>query len=127
MPKLKTFLKRHVICVAMLAVPVPLLIILVVQYRSLVELEKTLPMAKRDVMRRYLATLNSKIGDFYRTSAEQTLAVPPDILTEARLQKKTDGILSYFNQHPVKGAKKLFLFFISEIRDKTVYSKIYFL
>lgn len=126
MSKLTGFIKQHIAWVVMFVVAVPLLIILVVQYRSLVQLGQALPIAQRDSIRKYLATLTSRIEDVYRGSAEQTLSIPPDVFAAERFQDRVDGIVAYFQQHPAKGAKQLFIVFIKETRGKTVYSAVHF-
>ncbi|HKP13338.1 MAG TPA: hypothetical protein VJZ91_14560, partial [Blastocatellia bacterium] len=126
MSKLRVFVKRHIAWAVMLVVSVPLLIILVVQYRSLTQLGRTLPIAKRDAIRKYLTLLGSRVEDFYRDSAEQTLSIPPDVFAAERFQDRVEGIVSHFQQHPARGAKKLFIVFIKETRGKAVYSAVHF-
>ena len=125
MSKLETSLKQHITWIVILVVSVPLLVILVVQYRSLVQLRQTMPLANRAHMRMYLATLASSVEDFYRTTANQTLSVPADVFAE-RLHNNMDGIASYFERHSTKAAKRLFIGYTGELPDKTNYSVVCF-
>jgi signal transduction histidine kinase len=125
MSKLESSLKRHITWIVMLVVSIPLLVILVVQYRSLVQLGQALPVANRAHMRMYLATLASSVEEFYRNSAHQTLSIPADVFAE-RHQKGMDGIASYFERHSTKVAKRLFIGYTGELPNKTNYSVVYF-
>jgi len=123
--KLKAFLSQHVIWVVLMAVMAPLLIILVVQYRSLVELERTLPIANKAWMRKYLAALASEVEDSYRTGAEETLSVPREAFIKGVKEKKWDEVIAHFEGHPAKGARRLFIGFTG-MMDKTEFSLILF-
>ena len=54
MERVKQFVKRHFLWMGLAAVLVPLLAHLWLQYRSLAELESTMPVARRAMMRNYL-------------------------------------------------------------------------
>ena len=125
MSKLESSLKRHITWIVMLVVSVPLIVILVVQYRSLVQLGKTLPLANRAHMRMYLATLALSVEEFYKTSAHQILSIPADLFAEQR-EKQMDGIAAYFERHSTKAAKRLFIAYTGELPNKTNYSVVYF-
>lgn len=122
----KTLLKEHSIWIVMLAVSVSLSIILVLQYRSLVELSKALPVVNRDLMGRCLATLASDVEDYYRTSAEQALSIPPEVFAAERYQNYMSGMVSYFEQHSAPGARSRFMAFTGQGRNKEMYSAVYF-
>ena len=126
MSNLTPFLKRHIIPVVGLAVSIPLLIILIVQYRSLHQLRQALPMANRAHMRMYLATLALSVEDFYRTSAEQTLSIPPDVFAAARTMSPMDGVAHHFEEHSTKVAKRLFIAYTGETPNRGNYSIVFF-
>ena len=126
MPKVKTLLKQHLTWIVMLVVSVPLLVILVVQYRSLTRLGKTLPIANRALMRKYLANLAASVEDFYRTSADQTLSIPADLFAAERSEKKMDGLGLYLEQHLAKEAKRSFIAYTGENKTYGIYSVVYF-
>lgn len=126
MSRLKTFFKRHVIWVVMLAVAIPLLIILVVQYRSLVQLERTLPVANKAWMRKYLVTIGTEVQDFYRGQAEQALAIPPGSIGRDRIQTHSSDLAPHFKNNPTKLAKRFFIGFTGERRGGGYYSLVQF-
>lgn len=126
MSRLKAFVKQYILQVVMLAVSVPLLIILVVQYRSLTQLGQTLPIANRDLMRKYLAHLAAKVEDFYKTNSEYALSIPCDVFSDARNQSSMPGIVSYIEQHPAKGAKRVFVAMIEETAAGDIYPSVFF-
>jgi len=76
MSRVKAFVKNHALWIGLFAVIVPLLAHLGLQYRSLSELEATMPWARRAVMRKYLQELTREVTKLYRTQAENTLAIP---------------------------------------------------
>ncbi|HZT57579.1 MAG TPA: HAMP domain-containing sensor histidine kinase [Pyrinomonadaceae bacterium] len=77
MSKLRAFFKRHILLVGLVAVVVPLLSIIGLQYLSLRKLEKTSIVAGNVGMKNYLAGVASEVKMFYKSNAEQALAVPP--------------------------------------------------
>ncbi len=85
MLKLRTFIKQHIVWVGLLAVVVPLISILYVQYQSLLKLEKTSSVADKVWMRNYLADVGKEVKYFYWTNAEQVLNVPPHVVAGGRL------------------------------------------
>jgi signal transduction histidine kinase len=95
--------------VVLLAVMIPLMIILVVQYRSLVELERTLPIANKAWMRKYLVTVASQVEDLYRAEAEETLSVPRAAFLDGVKTMRWDEVVAHFESHPAKGMRRLFI------------------
>ena len=61
MDRLKETLRRHALAVGLLAVAIPLLASLWLQYRSLSKLESTLPAARRAYMRQYLSEVIDRV------------------------------------------------------------------
>jgi len=105
MARIKDFFRRHILWVGFLAVIVPLLIILSLQYRSLVKLEKTSPIADKVTLKNYLYAVHSEIQEFYYLQAKQALNLPFQALGE----NHQDLIIGHFKQHEVKGVKRLFV------------------
>src|SRR4029078_6158370 len=122
---LKTFFKRHVTLVVMVAVNIPLLIILLVQYRSLVELERTMPIANKAWMRKFLVTVDSQIEDFYKETADKTLTIPAGTFERGNFPNNVSDIGAYFQNNPPRGAKRLFVGFTGEDMGKD-YSMVLF-
>jgi signal transduction histidine kinase len=88
-----------------LAVIVPLLAILALQYRSLNKLKQTSSVAENVWMKNYLADVSKEVKYFYKSNAEQTLTTPASAIG-------TDGQAStqnMFGKCEVEGAKLLFV------------------
>jgi signal transduction histidine kinase len=103
--KLRTFLKRHVLLVGLIAVVAPLLCILALQYWSLLKLEKTSSVADKVWMKNYLADVANEVKYFYKGNAEQILSVPAYAITGERLDKGKSPFLAC----EIKGVKRLFV------------------
>jgi len=96
--------------VGLLAVVLPLLIILGLQYRSLVELERTMPVARREYMRKFLVTVARDAYEFYHTTTERTLNVPASAFNRRPEESiDTRRIAQYFKQNQHPAAKYLFI------------------
>jgi signal transduction histidine kinase len=105
MSKLRTFFKRHILLVGLAAVVVPLLAIIGLQYWSLRKLEKTSIVAGTVGMKNFLAGVSSEVKGFYRSNAEQALAVP----AYAVEGDSFCDIKDHFPVCRVEGAKRLFI------------------
>jgi signal transduction histidine kinase len=116
MHRFKETLRRHALTVGLLAVAIPLLAHLWLQYRSLSKLESTLPIARRYHMRRYLSEVIEKIVTHYEQKAEETLNVPsgafhhkyPDPNYRIEDVMDVEQISAYFQKHQFNGARMLF-------------------
>ncbi|MGA9768127.1 MAG: HAMP domain-containing sensor histidine kinase [Blastocatellia bacterium] len=120
MNRLKTFFKRHALLTGVLAVTFPLLFILYLQYRSLVTLETTLPVYRKEIMRDYLSAVAEESAGFYRENSERVLGIPADAITNrvgGVIQgkekdvaiKATTRVADHFSQQEFRGAKRYFL------------------
>src|SRR5881227_2968879 len=105
MSKLRAFFKRHILLVGLLAVVVPLLSIIGLQYLSLRKLEKTSIVAGNVGMKNYLGGVSSEVKMFYKSSAEQALSVPAYSVEGDNLC----DIKEHFPVCKVEGAKRLFI------------------
>jgi signal transduction histidine kinase len=116
MHRFKESLRRHALMVGLLAVAIPLLAHLWLQYRSLSKLESTLPIARRYHMRRYLSEVIEKVITHYEQKAEETLNVPsgafhhkyPDPNYKEEKAMDVEQISAYFQRHQFNGARMLF-------------------
>src|SRR5262245_57097208 len=72
----KDVFRRHLLWVGLLAVAIPLLVHLWLQYDSLMNLQATMPVARKVYMRRYLSTVLYNISTAYEKNAEKALSVP---------------------------------------------------
>src|SRR5215468_5017138 len=73
---IRAFLKRRAFAIGGLAVSVPLLVIIILQYQALTELNRTAPAYRKQLMRQYLMSVVEDFSNLYRENAEKALAVP---------------------------------------------------
>ena len=105
MSKLRAFFKRHILLVGLAAVVVPLLAIIGLQYLSLRKLEKTSIVAGGVGMKNFLSGVSTEIKTFYKSNAEQVLAVSP-----YSVKSENFGRLDqHFPVCKVDGARRVFL------------------
>ncbi len=76
MPRFQAFLQRHLLWVGFLAVLLPLLVLLLLQYRSLTALETALPARRKEEMKDFLQAVTNEVETYYRSEAERALALP---------------------------------------------------
>lgn len=105
MIKLRTFIRRRILWVGFFTVIVPLLIILVLQYWSLVKLKETSSVAENVWMKNYLADVSKEVKYFYRSTAEQVLTTTADALPTDTLRNTK----YLFGKCDVEGVRVLFL------------------
>jgi signal transduction histidine kinase len=119
--RIRAFLKRRVFAIGALAVTVPLLVIIFLQYRALTTLNKTLPAYRKQLMRQYLMSVVEDFSKFYKDNAEKALAVPlgaidlpksavikDDYDCETSLKAVT-SVAEHFKKQDFKGAKRYFI------------------
>ncbi|MCI0660530.1 MAG: HAMP domain-containing histidine kinase, partial [Acidobacteria bacterium] len=116
MQRFKELLRRHALVAGLIAVAIPLLAHLWLQYQALSELESTLPIARRTYMRQYLSGVLDRVISKYEYKAEETLNVPssafhhkypdPDYNEEKAMD--LEQISAHFKKHPFNGARLLF-------------------
>jgi len=119
--KIKAFLKRREFAVGALAISVPLLVIIFLQYRALTTLNKTLPAYRKQLMRQYLMSVVEDFSGFYRDNAEKALAAPAGAIDVkksgviegdgscALSQKAVSRVADHFKKQDFKGAKRYFI------------------
>ncbi len=105
MLKLRTFFRQHVLLVGLAAVLIPLFCIVVLQYRSLRQLEKTSIAEGTAVMKNYLWAVQNEVKNFYKSNAEQALVVPPEALKGDQFGRARE----HFPVRAAVGAKRLFI------------------
>ena len=108
-----SFFRSKALWVGLIAVIVPLLVNLGLQYRSLSELETAMPWARRMMLRKYLQELNAEIGKVYRGNAEKILDIPASAFST--FDQKI--VYDHFAKQEFAGAKRLFVGYASEIAD----------
>jgi signal transduction histidine kinase len=139
LPKLKQFVRQHVLWLGLLAVTIPLLVHLGLQYRTLTVLQTTMPDARNVYMRRVLSGVADQVTKHYEEKAHEVLQVPasaflyrypdPNELRERHGQftRSVDWskfldykqIAQYFRQHQFRGARLLFVGIVAGPADPT--------
>src|SRR5262249_30211788 len=119
--KIRAFLKRRAFAIGGLAVTVPLLVIIFLQYQALTTLNKTLPAYRKQLMRQYLMSVVEDFSKFYRDNAEKALAVTLGAIDLPKSgvigddderktsQKAVTRVAEHFKQQDFKAAKRYFL------------------
>src|SRR3954464_1606440 len=74
--KFQKLIRSHILLIGLVAVLVPLLSLLALQYWSLSKLEETSTVADAVWRKNYLNDVSKEIKFFYKTSAEQVLNIP---------------------------------------------------
>jgi signal transduction histidine kinase len=104
MTRLKMFLRRRIFWVGFIAAMIPLMILLRLQYNSLVELERTSVIDYKTALKNDLEAIASEVKYFYGTSAEQKLNIPSVALTEQK-----QSTLCFKGNGKPSGAKRIFV------------------
>jgi signal transduction histidine kinase len=119
--RIRAFLKRRAFAVGALAVSIPLLVIIFLQYQALATLNQTVPAYRKQLMRQYLMSVAKDFSNFYRDNAEKVLAVPlgaidlpksgviKDDDVRVASQKAVTRVADHFKKHDFKGAKRYFI------------------
>jgi signal transduction histidine kinase len=135
--RIRAFLKRRALAVGGLAVSIPLLVIIFLQYRALTTLNQTLPAYRKQLMRQYLMSVVEDFNKLYGKNAEQTLAVPAGAIDlqmdgviedddeRSMSQKAVTRVADHFKRQDFKGAKRYFIAVATE-RDGVEGSEVFF-
>jgi len=119
--KIRAFLKRRAFAVGALAVTIPLLFIIYLQYQALSTLNRTLPAYRKQLMRQYLMSVVESFSKTYRDNAEKALAAPAGAIElpkrgviedddERELSgKAVSRVADHFKKQDFKGAKRYFI------------------
>lgn len=109
--------KRRVLWAGFVAVLVPLLVLMVVQYLWLSDLERTSAIAQHQSLQKFLESISKEVKYFYLQNAEKALNVEPSLF-RADLIHKTGY---YYEKKRVEGVKE---FFVVNYRDD--WGEVYF-
>jgi signal transduction histidine kinase len=113
--RLQAFLKKHHLWVGFLAAFLPLVILLGMQARWLVDLKDSSRSAREAELNNYLEAVTSKIHYYYAKNAERALNLSPSIFTE----NQPCNAAYYFKKKEVWGYKSLFVYALAgESRGK---------
>ncbi len=129
MTTVRIFLRQYALWVGLIVVIVPLLIILWLQYRSLVMQERTAPAYRKELLRDRLHVINQEIEAFYRTQAELALNVPAQSIPSREdgcvlvrnmreeLPQILQPVADFFSRQQFRGARKYFFGVRLGLRD----------
>ncbi|HEX2225131.1 MAG TPA: sensor histidine kinase [Thermoanaerobaculia bacterium] len=104
-------LKRRTLWFGFAAVLAPLVILIVLQYRWLAELDHTSAIAHEAILDNYLEAVAADVEYSYRKAGERALNLSPTIFTQDRLIKAA----YHFKKKQVQGVKRLFV--VSFVND----------
>jgi len=80
------FGKNRLLWIGLTAVMVPLLVLLVLQYRWLIELQRNSTIARKAALENYLGAITNEIGFFYNSTADRILTLPTNATEEDNIQ-----------------------------------------
>jgi signal transduction histidine kinase len=98
-------LRRYTHWIVFTAILIPLLVLLALQYRSLVRLDQTSALVHKAVLNNFLEAVSSEVDYFYRNNAERVLDLPASVFTQNRLAQAA----VHFKKKGVEGVKRLFV------------------
>ncbi len=106
MRTLRTFLSKHSLWVGFLAAFLPLLLLIALQSRWLMELRESSRDAQQTVINNYLEAVTSRTEGFYTRVAERALNLPPSLFSQGKLNKAGH----FFKKRDIVGARRLFVY-----------------
>src|SRR5215475_13863584 len=135
--RIRAFLKQRAFAILGLAVTVPLLVIIFLQYWALTTLNETLPAYRKQLMRQYLMSVVDDFRRFYSDNAERALAAPAGAIDlpksgviedddeSALSQKAVARVADHFKRQDFKGASRYFIVVATE-KDGVQGSEVFF-
>jgi len=129
MMNVRIFLRQYALWVGLIVVIVPLLIILWLQYRSLVVQERTAPAYRKELLRDRLHFINQEIEAYYRAQAELALNVPAQSIPSREdgcvlvrnmreeLPRILQPVADFFSRQQFRGARRYFFGVRVGLRD----------
>ncbi|HEX7186545.1 MAG TPA: HAMP domain-containing sensor histidine kinase [Thermoanaerobaculia bacterium] len=117
------FLRRHTLWVGLVAVLLPLVVLLALQYRWLVKLDHTSAKAHEATLDNYLEAVGSEVEFHYSGMAERVLDLPAPIFTQHKLEKAAH----YFKKKGSEeaGARRLFVVSFAEGEEESEYPRFF--
>ncbi|MGH9767860.1 MAG: sensor histidine kinase [Blastocatellia bacterium] len=138
MTRLKLFLNRRLLLLGVLAVSASLLVIIALQYRSLVTIEAALPVYNRELMKNALRQVAEEVEDSYRKLAEQALNVPAAAITNHKhgvipvkhdwepVDAAVEHVADHFKQIEGRWARRYFVV-VMTVEGEMIYGKVAFI
>jgi len=97
--------RNRLLWIGLIAVVAPLIVLMVLQYRWLSDLESNSIVARRASLENYLQAISQEVQFFYMTTAERTLNLPPPAYTEETIQ----SAVHFFETRDVAGVARFFI------------------
>jgi signal transduction histidine kinase len=101
----REFLRRHTLWLCFVAVLVPLVFLLSLQFIWLGHLERASAVAYKATLHSFLESVGTEVQSFYREGAERALNIPASLFVQGRL----DQVALHWKKKPVEGVRRLFL------------------
>ncbi|MDP9121171.1 MAG: hypothetical protein M3O15_07355, partial [Acidobacteriota bacterium] len=96
----------------------PLLVLLTLQYRWLVQLGQTSTLAHRATLFNYMHAVTAEVRYFYRSNGERALNLPTSWFTQNHLERAA----GHFGKRCILGAKQLFVIsFVGEAAGRALF------
>ncbi len=99
------FGKNRLLWIGLTAVMVPLVVLLVLQYRWLVELQRNSTIARRAALENYLGAITKDVDFFYNSTADRVLTLPPNAYAEETIQEAAP----FFASRNLAGIRRVFV------------------
>ena len=96
---------RRVLWGGVMAVLLPLVILLGLQYWWLADLERTSAIARKATLDNYIGAVSKEVHYYYWKISERALNLPPEVFHEKKIRKAG----AYFKKKEIHGAKRLFV------------------
>ncbi len=121
----RDFIRQNALWVGLLAVAIPLLAHLWLQYKSLSTLQTTMPHARKAYMRKYLSEVMDKVMTPYEEGANDVLNIPasafhhdyPNPDFDYKKAIDLEQVYSHFSTRQFDGARLLFVGIVSGPKD----------
>ncbi|HKV06924.1 MAG TPA: HAMP domain-containing sensor histidine kinase [Thermoanaerobaculia bacterium] len=97
--------KRRTLWVGFLAVLAPLLVLLFLQYRWLVKIDKSSKIVHKAQLASFLEAATQNVEYTYKEKAQRALDIPPSVFTQDQLERAAHQ----FKKKGVEGARRLFV------------------
>ncbi len=96
---------RRVLWAGVLAVLLPLVVLLGLQYWWLADLERNSTIARKATLKNYLETITKDVHYFYWKISERALNLPPEVFDADKIEKAA----VFFKKKEIPGARRLFI------------------
>jgi signal transduction histidine kinase len=115
--KIDALRKKHALGVGFVAVLVPLLVLLGLQYRWLVKLDQSSEIVHNATLKTFLEGVTGEVERFYGSKAERMLDLPTSVFTQNQLYKAA----YHFKKKGVEGVRHFFVTSFVEENGKLLF------